>query len=182
MSASSSSDYSIVYAGGIAGHNSGTIQNCYNTGNVSASSSANANAGGIVGVNYGTITNCYYLDNISIGVNGSTDTATKCTDEQLKNQETFAGFDFETVWTIENNTNYPYPVLKDNPMILIGMGDINSDGKIDSTDYLLIKRVAFGTYTFTEAMTLAGDINGDVKIDSTDYLLVKRACFGTYKI
>ncbi|MBO5869344.1 MAG: dockerin type I repeat-containing protein, partial [Clostridia bacterium] len=56
------------------------------------------------------------------------------------------------------------------------------DGKIDSVDYLLIKRSAFGTYTLTEAMTLAGDINSDNLINSVDYLLVKRACFGTYKI
>ena len=182
LASSSSSRNAVANAGGIAGSNSGTITNCYNTGRVSASSKASAYAGGIAGKNYdgATITTCYYLDNISVGVNGSTDTATKCTVEQLKNQETFVGFDFETVWTINSDSYYPYPVFKDNSIILIGKGDINGDGKVDSTDYLLIKRAAFGTYTFTEAMTLAGDINSNGSVDSADYLLAKRICFGTY--
>ena len=61
------SDY--VYAGGLAGENSGSITNCYATGNVSASSSSSyddAYAGGLVGVNRdGSITNCYATGEVS---------------------------------------------------------------------------------------------------------------------
>jgi hypothetical protein len=66
-SASSYSYYSSysAYAGGIAGVNSGTIENCESSGTVSASASsssssyaAHSSAGGIAGWNYGTIENC----------------------------------------------------------------------------------------------------------------------------
>ena len=50
------------YAGGLAGHNDGSIKNCYATGNVSG----NRYVGGLVGDNfYGTITNCYATGNVS---------------------------------------------------------------------------------------------------------------------
>ena len=117
VSASSSS--SDGYAGGIAGCNGtydfeGTIINCYNTGNISALSSYYAYTGGIAGRNYKTITNCYYLDNILKGVGNGTDTATKCTAEQMKQQSTFVGFDFNSVWEIDSYRDYPYPQLKNN--------------------------------------------------------------------
>ncbi|HUS74044.1 MAG TPA: fibronectin type III domain-containing protein [Sedimentisphaerales bacterium] len=47
---------SYVYMGGLVGHNSGTITNCYSVGNVSGY----RYVGGLVGYNhYGTITGCY---------------------------------------------------------------------------------------------------------------------------
>ena len=97
-------------AGGIAGSNSGTISNCYNIGDVSKS----YYVGGIAGRNYKTITNCYYLDNILKGVGNGTDTTIKCTVEQMKQQSTFIGFDFDTVWEIDGYYSYPYPQLKNN--------------------------------------------------------------------
>ena len=48
------------YSGGIAGWNSGTITNCYNTGAVGTETS-----GGIAGVNYGPITNCYNTGDVA---------------------------------------------------------------------------------------------------------------------
>ena len=50
------------YVGGIAGYNSGTISNCYNTGGISGSSYVGGIAGGN---NSGTITNCYNTGDIS---------------------------------------------------------------------------------------------------------------------
>ena len=61
-------------------------------------------------------------------------------------------------------------------------GDINDNGKIDMTDYILLKRAYFGTYDFTEMQYNRGDINGNGNIDMTDYILLKRAYFGTYTI
>ena len=53
-------------AGGIAKSNYGTISNCYNTGNVTATSYWNCyDSGGIAGSNYGTISNCYNIGNIA---------------------------------------------------------------------------------------------------------------------
>ena len=59
-----------VYAGGLAGSNSGSILNSYATGEVSATSTSSysssyAYAGGLVGYNSGDITNSYAAGNVS---------------------------------------------------------------------------------------------------------------------
>ena len=81
--------------------------------------------------------------------------------------------------TIEH---FSYYVLIDEGDLEYNLGDINDNGKIDMTDYILLKRAYFGTYNFTETQKKVGDINGNQKIDMTDYILVKRMYFGTYKI
>ncbi len=51
-----------VSVGGVCGFNDGTIENCYNTGDVSGtgtSSYGDVYAGGVCGLNTGTIQNCY---------------------------------------------------------------------------------------------------------------------------
>ena len=50
------------------------------------------------------------------------------------------------------------------------------------TDYILLKRAYFGTYTFNDRQNNAGDINANGKIDMTDYILLKRIYFGTYTL
>ena len=101
-------------AGGIAGDNSGSISECYNTGSVVASFS-DSNAGGIAGYNSGTISECYYLDSVSKGVGSGTDTAAKCTIDEMKRQGTFAGFDFGEVWELTAGNSYPFPTLQALP-------------------------------------------------------------------
>ena len=56
-----------VYAGGVCGWNTGTIENCYNTGDVSCTSEYSfVYAGGVCGLNdYGTIENCYNTGDVS---------------------------------------------------------------------------------------------------------------------
>ena len=56
-----------VYAGGVCGWNYGTIENCYNTGDVSGTSEYGfVYAGGVCGLNdYGTIENCYNTGDVS---------------------------------------------------------------------------------------------------------------------
>ena len=58
-----------VRAGGVCGYNAGgTIENCYNTGDVSGtgtSSYGSGYAGGVCGCNTGTIENCYNTEDVS---------------------------------------------------------------------------------------------------------------------
>lgn len=61
-------------------------------------------------------------------------------------------------------------------------GDLNGDGKINSTDYMLLKRAVLLTYALREEQKAAADVNGDGKINSTDYMLLKRAVLGTGKL
>ncbi|MEE0968165.1 MAG: N-acetylmuramoyl-L-alanine amidase [Clostridia bacterium] len=61
------------------------------------------------------------------------------------------------------------------------LGDVNGNGKIDSMDYILAKRIYFGTYKPTEEELKRCDIDGDGKVSAMDYILIKRMYFGTYK-
>lgn len=55
-------------------------------------------------------------------------------------------------------------------------GDLNADGKINSTDYAILKRYILGTIDklpVTDGSYIA-DLNADGRINSTDYTLLKR--------
>jgi hypothetical protein len=57
-------------------------------------------------------------------------------------------------------------------------GDTDGDGDITSTDYLRIKAVFLGNFTFDTLYETAADYNHDSVIDSTDYLLIKNLMLG----
>ncbi|MBQ6677315.1 MAG: hypothetical protein IJM71_04635 [Clostridia bacterium] len=108
--------YPEAYLGGIVGSASGDgIFRCYNAGAISGNSSV-ANplrSGGIAGSCYSTITNCYYLSNMDQGV-GSSSSADPCislSDALMQRQQSFTGFDFDTVWTMGTG-DYLYPVFR----------------------------------------------------------------------
>ncbi|TYQ15166.1 UNVERIFIED_CONTAM: dockerin type I repeat protein [Acetivibrio alkalicellulosi] len=54
------------------------------------------------------------------------------------------------------------------------IGDLNSDGNVNSTDAVLMRRFILGVINDDDINTTNGDINGDGKIDSTDYVLLRR--------
>lgn len=136
---------------GIAGKNSRNISNCYNTGAVSGCGIAadndygsisncynSGNAGvGIIADSglYGYTYNCYYLNSTSYG---HSDCGTPLTIDQMKDQASFSGFDFENIWTMDNNASYKLPTLK-------GMAAVNNREMIsisisqlpDKTAYIL---------------------------------------------
>ena len=56
-------NYGEKYGGGIVGYNFGSVINCYNKGNIRASSN---NVGGIVGYNWGSVINCYNEGDINV--------------------------------------------------------------------------------------------------------------------
>ena len=59
-------------------------------------------------------------------------------------------------------------------------GDVNADGEIDGTDYLMLKRYVLGTYELADENEQCADVNADGGIDTTDYLMLKRYVLGTY--
>jgi hypothetical protein len=90
--------------GGLAGENGGTISNCYSTGDVTGGDDSYY-LGGLVGHNYGggTISNCYFL--ITSGPNNGY--GVPLTDEQMRQQASFVGWDFNDLWHICETTTYP---------------------------------------------------------------------------
>ena len=100
--------------GGLAGQiNSVKVVNCYNT--------APATYGIVDGAKGGIYQNCYYSDQSQSGIGnsyGAQDTATKCTAAQMQKKSTYAGFDFDTVWTVGADK---YPQLRNNIPGLTGI-------------------------------------------------------------
>jgi len=95
------------YVGGFAGENSGYVQYNYSIGKVKASGS---NIGGFLGALSGRILNCYYNSDLS----GMSDTGRGIpkTDEQMKKESVYIGWDFEEVWMLDSSVNDGYPFFE----------------------------------------------------------------------
>jgi hypothetical protein len=90
------------YIGGLVGYKyGGSINNSYSTGSVSGINYL----GGFVGYEYygSSISSCYFLD-VAGPNNGY---GTPLMDEQMKQQASFVGWDFNDVWHICETFNYP---------------------------------------------------------------------------
>lgn len=59
-------------------------------------------------------------------------------------------------------------------------GDVNNDGYVNNTDYILAKRIYNDTYNATIEQENAADINQNGLVDSTDVLLLQRYYYRTY--
>ena len=53
-------------------------------------------------------------------------------------------------------------------------GDINNDGKIGSTDYVLIRKHLLKQITLSKEQLTIADVNGDGKVNSTDYVSIRK--------
>lgn len=62
----------------------------------------------------------------------------------------------------------------------IVLGDVNSDGKVNSTDYIMVKRNVLGSYELEGYKQLAACISGEDTVSSADYLKLKRHVLGSY--
>ena len=77
--------------------------------------------------------------------------------------------------TYENENEYKLylvPINQENNSQGI-KGDVNGDGKITSSDYVLIKNYIMGTRNLSDNEKNYADYNGDGKITSSDYVLIK---------
>ena len=112
--------YQEARASGISSNeNGGNIKNCYNTGTATKA------------ISYGTVTTCYFLS----GSGADTTGAKALTAAQMKLKALYNGFDFDNVWFIEKNSDYPYPQLRNNPF-LIQTSIADMDITLDHTSYV----------------------------------------------
>ncbi len=61
-------------------------------------------------------------------------------------------------------------------------GDVNGDGRINTSDYVLAKRCVLGTVTLSSAQKTRVDVNADGRVNVSDYVLLKRHVMGTYNL
>lgn len=59
-----------------------------------------------------------------------------------------------------------------------GNPDVNGDGKVNSIDYVLVKRCILGLDTGD--IVFDPDLDGDGRISSSDYAIIKRIILGKY--
>ena len=101
--------------GGISGYLTGTIQTSYNSSALKSEIPERAQIGGISGelLLSATLAHTYYLDETADGAIGTGDWpgATALSDEQMKLQSDYPGFDFAAIWAVTSG----YPVLRNNP-------------------------------------------------------------------
>ncbi|MBQ5592236.1 MAG: dockerin type I repeat-containing protein [Clostridia bacterium] len=70
-----------------------------------------------------------------------------------------------------------YTTYKIN-IVDVKKGDVNSDGKINSTDALIVLNYSVQNLKLNEQQKLAADMNGDSKINSIDALKILRKSVG----
>lgn len=84
-----------------------------------------------------------------------------------------------SIWEFElYNVGNENPVKPD----VYDLGDVNNDGKINSTDFMRIRNHFLGTYNLTGPALAAADVNKDGKINSTDFMRVRKHFLGTFDL
>ncbi|MFA5865664.1 MAG: GLUG motif-containing protein [Phycisphaerae bacterium] len=149
------------YVGGLIGNSyASTVSNCYSTGLVTGS----VPAGGLIGFKIsGTVSSSYWNTQTSGKTSSSGGTGKDTT--QMKQQATFTGWDFTSVWGIVEGMTYPFL-----PVATIA-GDVNGDFSVNTSDLELVLgsldkssgEIGYSTQT---------DLDHDGTITSTDLSIV----------
>lgn len=127
----------------------------------------------------------YSIDKYLAGVRDNTTLSSLL--DNLESDEYIAVIDDEgKIVTDENQligTGYKVQIIADNIVYhekpVIVLGDINSDGKISASDYLLIKRQVIGSMNLEGIFYQAALIRGKEKPEAVDCVVVKRYILGT---
>ena len=139
------------------------ISHCYNIAEVKGSLSTAAIAGrmGASGDKSAQLSECRYIytaapvavNDFSSGENLIVSDVDPLTEEQMQVAAYFTGFDFETVWTMDGNADYPYPELISVPMIY--KAENSGDGKGSGT-----QDDPYRVYTLADLEELRDRVNG----------------------
>ena len=116
--------------------NGGSSNDCYNVGKINDTGYAYENTYA-VSPNLNSYNKCYYLENVADDSAG----ATSLTETQMKLKSMYSTWDFDTVWTMDGREDYPYPELRDVPLIfpddyktgISGSVTITGEAKVGST-------------------------------------------------
>ena len=102
-------------AGGITFDNRKTINRCYNSGMITGHTDEAVVNEGAITVKTNTlsdISNCFYLDSTVLHENPNDLDAVSCSHEEMSEQLTFAGYDFNGKWIMDAG-EYRMPIIRD---------------------------------------------------------------------
>ncbi len=71
---------------------------------------------------------------------------------------------------------------KETDYLVAIKGDTTRDGKINSTDFMQVRKHFLGLYEMTEVQKASSDVNGDRKINSTDFMQIRKHFLGLYNM
>jgi hypothetical protein len=144
---------SAYYAGGLAGRAMNcTITNCYSIGAVTGGDIY----GGLIGDNGSSqINNSYYL----AGAGPNNTYGTPLSETQLKQQNSFTGWDFVNIWIMNEDVNYPEFIWQNGIIIKYsgGSGTADHPYKIASAADLL--EMAADANDYSKSFIQTADIN-----------------------
>ena len=94
------------YVGGLIGENKdGSVNYCYFAGGINKS---NSSGGGIFGVSWTPVNPTSFFNTAVIGETSSEIGASGKITSEMVLQSTFSGWNFNTIWTIDEGKSYPY--------------------------------------------------------------------------
>ncbi len=187
------------YVGGLVGYCRSGVLSCYATGAVAGATYV----GGLVGYRaLGTVSNSYW--NMETSGQSTSAGGTGKTTAEMKQQVTFAGWDFANIWGIVESMTYPYlrnmaadsdgdgvidqidacpatvpgatvDVLGCPPVI---SGDFNHDGDVDSADLDAFQGCAAGPAVPYPDGCDAADFDHDNDVDQSDFGILQRCSSG----
>lgn len=62
------------------------------------------------------------------------------------------------------------------------LGDLNVDGRVNSIDYMILKRFVLKTYSLRDSLLYSADLNLDGDINALDYMVLRMMVMRTYTL
>jgi hypothetical protein len=170
---SSAGSYQSV-SGGLIGINDGAVTHCYVTG-TPAGNGSNQMVGAVIGANEAAadvISGCYYNKDVvnmaSVGSGQGSANALGLTTAEMEKKSSFTGWDFKTVWGIDEGNSYPYLRPPGSAFIALEIlaGVDNYTNYNESGTYNVATAGTLATLVGTDketltSLTLTGKLNGD---------------------
>lgn len=168
-------------AGGICAESQfgNEYKRCYNAGAVTID--GDGYAGSLAGTasNRDSFSSNYVIESTAavIAKNPKDGAATSLTQTQMKSADSFAGFDFDTVWYMPDSGDYLYPMLRGFEVEEAEAvpGDLDADGSINSLDYIIAARHIAAFVGYEDYVSVENcDLNLDGNVTSVDAVILAR--------
>ena len=93
----------------------------------------------------------------------------------MKSKSAFTGFEFDEIWTIDSNAEYPYPTLREVPYVGNNSSVVEPTQTTTATTMQTTKQtttIQSTTYPIMSTDTKKGDMNSDGLVDAVDASLI----------